>query len=161
MERLEADDAGLAKVFVAIKGPGSLQLLPEMLFVLLQTRGREEVLAVERVFQAEEVENGREEVASVLVGKVADEGHVRPELILCDDFVEIQVVDHEQAALLEIGKHDSPTATEIGDGSIEEVGLKSLLVARRTVASAGSSSRLPKSQNGRASALKTASPMFA
>src|SRR5437870_1682901 len=96
MERLEPDDTGLAQIFGAVERPRGLESFAKVLLILLQARRREEVLAVERVFQPEEVKDSRQKVTPVDVGEVTDEGHVRPEAILRDDVGETQVVDNEQ-----------------------------------------------------------------
>ena len=52
----------------------------------------------------------------------------RPEGVFCGDLVDVGVVDGEQAALFEIGQDDSPASPQVGEGAIEEIGLKALFI---------------------------------
>ena len=66
MERIETDDAGFAEIFCAVESPRRFEALAELLFILFQAGWREEVLTVERVFEAEEIEDGFDEAAALV-----------------------------------------------------------------------------------------------
>ena len=78
METLEPDHTRFAKLFRAVKGPGSFQAFSELLFVLLQAGRCEEVFAVERKLKTEEIEDGFDEAAALRDRKIAKDGYVGP-----------------------------------------------------------------------------------
>src|SRR5437016_577286 len=128
MKWIEANDTRLAQLFVPIEGPRCLQLFPEVLLELLQTGSGEKILAVESIFEPEEIKDRGEKLTPVRVRELGDQRHFCPELILSNNLPHVQVLDSQQAALFEIREHDSPASSQIGDRSIEEVCLKRLLI---------------------------------
>ena len=66
------------------------------------------------------IENSRKEVAAVLHGQTADKGEAGPEPLVSDEFVEVNVVNDEQATLFEVREYESPAAAEIRDSAIEK-----------------------------------------
>jgi hypothetical protein len=128
VERLETDNAGLSEILVAIQRPGWFKLFAKVLLEFLQASRCKKVLAVKRILESEEIEDCREELAAFCMREVADNGGVGAEPIFLDDLVEIKVIDDEQATLFQIREYDPPTAPEIGDGAVEEICLKCLVV---------------------------------
>src|SRR5437870_3276231 len=89
VERVETDDTRFAEIFGAVQGPGGFEAFAELLFVLFQARRGEEVLAVEREFEAEEIEDGRDEAATFVGWEIAKNGNIRPEFWVAGDFFDV------------------------------------------------------------------------
>ena len=88
----------------------------------------EVVLAVDGVLKAEIVEDGRHKRAACRVGETVRDLDLHPKSILRHDVVEVQVVDGQQSTLFEVGKHNAPAATEIGQRTEEQIILEGLFI---------------------------------
>ena len=90
--------------------------------------GDQVVLAVDGVLEAEVVENGSQELAAFRMCEAVRYLEVRPESVLGNDLVEVQVVDVQQGTLFQVGKNNAPAATEIRKSPEEQVILECLFV---------------------------------
>ena len=65
VQRLVADVIRLPKFLVPVQGPGLLERFPEMPFIFLDSGLGKEVLAMDGVFETEEIENSAEQFLAV------------------------------------------------------------------------------------------------
>jgi hypothetical protein len=103
MQRVVPDEERFAQLFVPVQRPWGTQHFAKLLFVLLDPGLGQEVLAVNRVFEAEEIKDRAKEVIPVLRVQLVEQRRVLPESFLSGHFLQLQVLDGKERALLEVG----------------------------------------------------------
>ena len=128
MQGVQANDGGRRQFLVRIECPRRLQLFAKAFLELLETVGNQVILAVDRILEAEIVEDSGQKIPAVRTVEGVGDFDVLPESVLRGDFVQVQVVNVQESTLFQIGKDDAPTAPQIRKSSDEQIILKCRLV---------------------------------
>jgi hypothetical protein len=122
-----ADEKRLTKLFVPVQRPGCPQQFAEVLFVFLDLGQRQVVFAVNGIFEAEEIEDGADELLAFIELQVADQRKAVPGSI-CRTAIKVGIVTVSRPHCSRLGRTIRQLLRKIGDGSVQQVVLKAAFV---------------------------------